>query len=366
MLRVMNAIGLACVLGLGQTTLAGPPAREQVVPFDISLVARPGDRQACGVFAVRPAAILNRPGTKAVCKLANTQIDTLTAALKPGGVGIHIEDVEQVMGRIYIQGENKSGKRSMMMSLNVLRTTRDIDWVKLRDACGPKMKQHVYKGETYVSYPMPGFLRGITGVNGNAYLWAADARTLIVDVEDTIKALIEEKAGRTKPPLPDYAAGWDVVSRGLFALALDNHRGRLLRKSATGAELKEALADSARPEYHVVRLFQNMSGMVIGFGGQDDFHLDLHTSAGSRAEAAKMAESCQALLKIGRKQLTHLQSKSAASEAGQGIILSCLKKVLSSAAVRQQGTVVTLHAEVATGFDTVLAKVVAGMLSDKE
>src|SRR5580700_4688659 len=114
----------------------------------------------------------------------------MSKAFKVGALGIHIEDIDQVMGRVYFGGENKPGKRSVMTSLNMVRTNKDMDWAKLRDLCGPIMKQHHWKGETYVSFPMPAILTGINGVKGDGFLWSRDARTLIFDSETAIKAQI--------------------------------------------------------------------------------------------------------------------------------------------------------------------------------
>ncbi len=162
-------------------------------------------------------------------------------------MGIHLEDVEQVMGRVYFGGEDQPGKRSLTVSMNVLRTNKDIDWEKLRDRCGPLMKQHQYKGETYVTFTMPPILRGMTGVKDGC-LWAADRRTLLINDESVIKAQIEAKISGKKPALPDYAAGWETVSRGLFALALNNRDRQLLKRIQTEAEMK-AFAAQASSRY---------------------------------------------------------------------------------------------------------------------
>ena len=48
---------------------------------------------------------------------------------------------------LLIGGENQPGKRTVMLSFNVLRTTHDVDWAKLRDRCGKLMQQREYRGE---------------------------------------------------------------------------------------------------------------------------------------------------------------------------------------------------------------------------
>jgi beta-lactamase regulating signal transducer with metallopeptidase domain len=339
--------------------LAAPPAGKArpaaVAPFDLSLVGGTDDKEVAGVFGIRPAALLKRPGMKPMRRLLNDEIDTFTKPLKLGGVGIHVEDVEQVMGRVYIKGENKTGKRSVMFGLNVLRTTRDMDWAKLRDQCGRKMKQHRWKGETYISFPMVPFFRGITGRKGDGYFWAADARTLILDSEDVIKAQIEARAGGPKPAAPVYAAGWDRVSRGLLALALNNRGRRLVNRSVTAAEMKEALADPTKPEYHFARFFRKMSAVVVGLAGGDDFRFDLWASADAPGAAAAMARNCEDCVAAIRKAVGQEKTRAAASERGGAAALDFVRRVLDCAAVRRDGAVVTVHADVASGFNALLS-----------
>jgi hypothetical protein len=363
--RLMIALFLA--LTLTASALRGPvqegragvpdgaakPAEEKVAPFDLALLAQ-GDDQACGVYAVRPAAILNRPGMALMRTLCNDQIDATTAALKTGGVGIHIEDVEQVMGRVYIRGENKPGKRMVLFSLNVLRTTRDVDWAKLRDQCGPKMKLHRWQGETYASCPMTGLLKVITGTREDGYLWAPDVRTLVFDSERAIKALIEAKAAGSRPADPGYTAGWDLVSRGLFAVALDNRGRRLVKRTMTDEEMKAALADPKKAEYHLVGCYRDVSGMVLGCADGDDFRFDLRASAETPEDAAAVARHCEALLADARKKV--VQAKTDAAIPEQGVVaLGFVIEILDRAVVRRDGTVVTVHAGVASGLDAHLA-----------
>jgi beta-lactamase regulating signal transducer with metallopeptidase domain len=338
--------------------LAGTPddktaaVPEVVVPFDLSLVCNSGDTEADGVYGVRVAAIMKRPGAEPMLKLLNTQIDKMTAAFKAGGIGIHVEDIEQVMGRVQFGGENKPMKRQLMLSLNMLRTTRDMDWVKLRDQCGPIMKQHQWKGETYVSFPMPPNLVAISGVKGDANLWSRDARTLIFDSESAIKAQIEAKVNRVKLAAPDYAAGWDSVSRGIFAFALNNSGRRIIDRTITEAELKAYLADSGKAECHAARFCQNASHIVVGVAGNDDFRFDLRASNDTPNAAAELAKSCKAFLAATQEVKN---ATGAAADDEDVALLSFSRKLAESAVVRRDGTVVTVHAEAASGFNALMA-----------
>jgi hypothetical protein len=341
------------------------PAAEEVTPFDLSLVEpADSDKNVGGIFGVRPAALLKRPGTEAMLRLINTQIDALTALLQPGDERIHVEDVEQVMGRISLFGENQTGKRSLGMSLQVLRTTRDVDWVKLRDRCGSKMKQHHWRGETYVSFSMPELLVAFADRPGDCYLWGADARTLIWASEEWIKGLIDGKADGVKRAIPDYAAGWDRVSRSLVAVALDNRGGRLLNRTVTEAELKEALADPKTPEYHLAGFYKNVAVAVAGCAGNDDFRFDLRASADTAEAAAQLVRNSEGFLGamkgMGREKPA-TEAPANAEAAG----LDFIRKVAEHASVRREGSVVTVHAEAASGFNQLLSIMAKEMVDKK-
>jgi hypothetical protein len=251
------------------------------------------------------------------------------------------------------------------MSLNVLRTTRDVDWVKFRDQCGPKMKQHRWRGETYVSFAMPAFLRGLTDGKGECYLWGADARTLVCASEEWIKGLIDRKAGLPKPAVPDYAAGWDLVSRGLFAVALDNRGGRLFNRSMTEAELEEALADPTTPEYHLARCYRNVSVVVAGCAGNDDFRFALRAQADTAEAAAELVRNGEGFLAAAKKRADQEKTSTEAPDNAEAAALDFFRGALGRAAVHGEGLVVTVHAEAGSGFNRLLS-IVAKELVDKK
>jgi beta-lactamase regulating signal transducer with metallopeptidase domain len=369
------AVGLLLLLTLTASALRGPVrealagAQEsaggatEVVPFDPSLVYR-SDKKTDGFFAARPAALLKRPGAESMVTLINAEIDAMTAGIKAGGLGIHVEDVEQVMGRVMFGGENKPGKRTLMSSLNMIRTVRDMDWVKLRDLCGPKLKQHQYRGETYVSFQMPEILMGLSDVRGDGFLWAADARTLIFDIEDAIKEQIDAKLSGKKQALPAYAAGWDAVSRGLFAIALDNRGGRIVERCVTEAEMKEFLADETKAECHVARFCKRVSHVVVGFGGADDFRFDLRAAADTPEAGIELARNVEAFLAAVKRDKAEVVK--AGAEGSGETILRFLCDIADRATVRRDGAMVSVHSEVARGFNAVISSYATDLGEDKK
>jgi hypothetical protein len=375
--RVTIAVFLA--LALPATGMRGPawqmfaaapvatekPAAAEGAPFDLSLVLGQ-DKEADGVYGIRPAALLNRPALEPVRKSLNKWIDRFTRELRKGGVGIHVEDVEQLMGRVYFKGENKVGKRSLLMSINVLRTNKGMDWARLREECGTKIEKYQWKGDTYISIHMLSALISLTGATDDVYLWAADARTLVLHDEDTIKNLIEAKLAGKKPAAPDYAASWDRVSRHLLAVALDNRGGRLVKRTVTEAEANESLSDPKKAEYYLARFYQKASRVVAGFAGNDNFLFDVHATADTPADAAALVEYCKGVLATSKSLTEEEKTKTETSDGLTVANLAFLRRVLARASVRVEGTGVTVHGDVETGLNAVLAQYAREMARAKK
>src|SRR5262249_49791935 len=154
----------------------------------------------------------------------------------------------------------------------------------------------------------------------------------------------------TKRAVPDYAAGWELVSRDLFAIALDNRGGRLLNRTVTEAELKEALADPKTPEYHLAGFYKNAATVVAGCAGNDDFRFDLRASADPAEAAAQQARNSEGFLGA-MKGIVREKPTTEAPTNAEGAGLDFLCKVVEHASVRREGSVVAVHAEAASGFN---------------
>lgn len=363
--------------GSVREALAGPPvetakaAQQEVAAFDISLVAGLEEKDVDGVFGIRPAAILKRPTTESLLPAINAQINSFAPEIKKSGLDIRVEDVEQVMGRIYFGGENQPGKRSLMASLTVLRMNRDIDWEKLREQCGPKMKQHQYKGQTYVELAISPSLKGLIGFE-DIFLWASDRRTLVFDDESHIKTLIDARVSGKKPPVPEYAAGWAATtSHALLAVAINNRDHQLVDRTVTKEELKTALADPTSPEFHLARMYQKVSGVLISIAGDDDLRIDVSVSAATPADAADLVKECEGLVTAAKKSLAAMKSDASTAKAaaddplGEELFDNVVNKLVDAAVVCREGKVVTIHAEMASGFNQVLSRYVTSFRAEK-
>jgi hypothetical protein len=353
-------VGLALSLTLGVSALRGSAPKAptatpgdsvqqkvaSVRPFDLSLLPPCAEGEVDVIYALRPSAILNRPGMALVRKYFNAQVDDLARPLTREGFSIHCEDVEQVLGRVQFGGENKPGGRAVFLTVKVVRTTRDIDWAKLREQVLPDSKLHQWKGETYVRIPMPPGFIALVGVK-EACFWAPDARTLVFDREDAIKALIEARTGGKPITPPAYAPSWGQVSKGLLAMGLDIRGQRLLNRILTEEERK-ALANPKAPEHEFLRLAENASHVVMGFAGQDDLQWDLWVSADTLAQAEAVTRACEGIVAAARKEL--------AGSHGEGDFTWWVNEMLKQVTIRRQAQVAILHAEIANGLSALLAE----------
>jgi beta-lactamase regulating signal transducer with metallopeptidase domain len=372
------AITLSLFRGSLDQTLAEAPrnaARKAVaetVPFDLSLLGLDDDKNAVGAYGFRPAAVFHRPSTEPWCREMNRFIDEVGEPLDPrvvdeygkpldlGRFGIHVEDVEQVMGRVYVRGKNKPRERELMFSVNVLGMTRDMDWANLRDRGGAKLRQHSWKGQAYVSLALPpAFNQFASGGKGDGYFWAPDARTLIFDTEDNIKRLIEAKISNRKPATPGFAAGWDRFSRGLFVVALDQTSPWLQKISLlTEADIKEEKPGT--PEYDLMRselgFVKNVSEVVIGCAGDDDLEIGLWARTITTKRAAALTRYCERAIAAGKSIVAAERSKDPASKNTDAIALAFVQNLLTAAVVHHEGNVVTVHTSVASGFNALLSQ----------
>jgi beta-lactamase regulating signal transducer with metallopeptidase domain len=349
------AVGLCLCLTLAVSALragveekaseAAAAAQSQpVVPFDVSLVLAGADKDTAGIYAIRPAALFSRASLAPLRQSLNAQHAAFSERLHLGKSIFQIEDIDQVIGRISFQGEkNKPGKRNVVCSFNMVRMTRDIDWARLREQYHAKTREHHWKGETYVRISLPPVIQALLGpASADVYFWAVDARTLLCDTERNIKALIEAKSSGRKSAPPAFAAGWSRMNKGLLTLALDCRGERLL------AWLREEDEPGATPDpkdQYLEDFCKNASHVVVGFAGADDLQGDLWACAASPARAEAMARSCRELKAALGKEF--LESKIPPSDP--------LQVMLRRSTVQRDGSIVTVHTSLPSGFNELLA-----------
>jgi hypothetical protein len=233
-------------------------------PFDLSWF--PTD--AMGVLAVRPAAVLKRPGMVPLTKELNEEITREFKELGMSkGLGLPLENLDQVLARFQVLHEvdTKDGKKeNLVAGLYMLRTVHAFNWKGLLQSNPPELAAISYRGKVYYK-PVAGALPGVAHNPVVPYLgkdmcyFIADARTLIVDTEANLRRLI--KRGPAGPPDWVWAEGWAKVDRGLLAVTLDCRR---------------LLSDDARAEGHKTpeqAIPLNIEQAVWGIDGLDDFRM---------------------------------------------------------------------------------------------
>jgi hypothetical protein len=251
-----------------------------------------------------------------------------------------------------------------------------MDWVKLGDRIGAKLKQHHWKGQTYASLGLhPALMQFASGMlgKGDACFWAPDARTLIFDVEENIKRLIEARVSNRKPVPPSFAAGWDRLSRGLFVVALDQNSPWLTKVALlTRSDIKEGLkeTEAGTAEYDLLsdalHFSKNVSQVVVGCAGGDDFQIDLWASGDSPARAERITRSCKGALAAAKRLVAAEQADQPDAKTADAALLRFIETLLNRATIRREGNVVTVHTEVVSGFDALLSLYARGGHNDDE
>jgi hypothetical protein len=235
-------------------------------PFDLSWF--PTD--ALGVLAVRPAAVLKRPGMERLTDELNQQITSECKKLgMNNGLGLPLEDLDQVVGKFQTlhQVDTKDGKKEALVAgLYMLRTAKDFDWKSLLQSNSPELAATQYRGKVYyksIGVALPGIVRNrmLPYLGKDMCYFIPNARTLIVDTEANLRRLIK----RGPAGLPDcvWAEGWAKVERGLVAVALDCRNGRLLSDEAT----------AERPQSRELEILLDIEQAVWGIDGLDDFQM---------------------------------------------------------------------------------------------
>jgi beta-lactamase regulating signal transducer with metallopeptidase domain len=300
--RILSGLFLL-TLAVGVSALRGPvrgaaalalPANEApsgpatTSAFDLTYV--PED--ANGLVAIRPAALFRRQGMAAYSALLNQMLVPVIAKVaKQEGIDLTqaglvlppIESIDQITVGVYLtRTEDKKGPpRRVGFSGFMVRTSEPFDWANLLRASKAKLTEVRHKDQVY-------------------YTWASDAigpapgNGPIVQFPDNRTIVFEERGAfidrcnRTHGFASAFARGkaWDRVSRGLFAVALDNRDGQLAR------ELK-----NDEPEVvDISSLFQHAEVWTLGIDDADTIALKAIATCRDAESVAKTARATEALL----------------------------------------------------------------------
>ena len=258
-----------------EVTLRAPIDPAVVPPFEVRYV--PEGR--LGVYAIRPSAILRRPGMGALSPLIREMMsddfglvaDNLKVdRSRPGFVKLLPEDIESIVGTFDInarQAPKLKERERKLYALDLgdaggltIRTVAPFDWlaflrqwkVDLEEIREPKGVYHkIRRSSTLASDVQVGISLPDVGV------YMPDDRTLVYENEAWIKQLI----AREVPSAPGYLRGaeWDRVGGDLFALAMDNHDDEIAKRMTLG-----------RPDdVPVLAFFKGVERIVLGLADSD-------------------------------------------------------------------------------------------------
>lgn len=279
--------------------VAGPvvPAKfvesKEKPPLDVSFVLPTSQEGEVGVFAVRLGELLRTPGLE---KTVGSYSEFLAAAFDGKKPLFDLADIEQISGRVALAHHPKQPRpnRSLMLSLSMVRMTKDFDWAKQLQAWTTDWREHTYGGaklySTKVAIPLLGL------VDQTTWFYLPDGRTVVIESEENIKKLIDAKG---KPAAAPWADDWKSVSGGTFAMVLPDVKGKLGKLSPD--ESKDELTAQVVKSLGIITGKTNRASVGVDVG--TGCSITIRLACGSAADAEEVDAGCQALGKLTKGAL---------------------------------------------------------------
>ncbi len=308
-------------LGLRGTTpesLAGPiiPAKfiekKERPPLDSSFVIPSNNENDVGVFAIRVGELCRMPGMD---KMAEAYTAMLPQFVGDKKVNFALTDIEQIAGRVSLTYDPKkpAPNHSLSMSLTSIRMAKEFDWPKQLQQWCTEWKEHAHAGTTYYSgkatIPALGF-KDVT-----VWFYVPDSRSAVLESEENIKKLIDQKG---KPVAPPWADDWKAVDGGTLAMVLPDTKRKLLEKlivdAKSGAVEKAALSTMAS-------ICKKSSRAAVGADLGTGLSLRIRMVCANGMDAADVDAGCQALIKLARSAVDS-DMKTLSAELVRGVEFS--------------------------------------------
>jgi beta-lactamase regulating signal transducer with metallopeptidase domain len=330
---VTVALLAAAALGLHGSkpqALAGPVVPAKFVeakakpPLDASLVIPTADADEVGVFAMRLGELLRTPGLE---KAAGSYTGLMAAALGGKKPLFELTDVEQVSGRVTIRHDPKQPKpnRSLMLSLSMVRMSKDFDWAKQLQAWTTNWREYAYGGSKMYSAKLTIPLLGF--VDQTAWFYMPDGRTVVLESQENIKKLID---ARDKPAAPAWADDWKTVQNGTFAMVFPDVKGKLANKVPTD-EAEDEVSRQVLKAVAVVAGKANRAsvGIEVGTGCS----ITVRLACASATDAADVDVGCQALAKLAEAAVAGQEPTEPLEKAGHRFTAMLVRGIEFSQAV---------------------------------
>ncbi len=251
-------------------------------PFNLTYVS---DTKAQGVYGIRPAAIFGRPGMKKYVESVDGAFAELFKQTTPKAPPpLTAAEIEEIVGLVFIRTDKtkEEGQSSLQMSLNVIRTVKEIDWKKRLVPFFPNAKEIAHNGKTYykLSLREAPFVLAFAqppDLGGDIACYFPDKRTLVLDSEANVRRRLSGE--KVVAPARPWAADWKAVERGLFAVAFD-------------ASDKKWLHDRKQPETAMpaalVAAVEGTTSLVCGLSDEQGLRLTAVARCNSGAEGEKV------------------------------------------------------------------------------
>jgi hypothetical protein len=311
-------------------------------PFDLRYVSDETE----GMIAFRPAATFRRSGmpvtafTALISDISGVEASDLAKQLKidpsaPGRLRLGFDNIDWVITNLHFgPGGNHPGKQEMHrfeLHHPTVRTTRPFDWLRFLREWRLDFSEAHEGGQKY--FKVTGILKSLLGQNPCVYL--PDDRTIVFDEEARIQKMLR----REKPVVPAYLAGkdWEPFSRGILAVAINNHDGEFTKSY-----------DLGRPDDAVVlSLLKGVDRWMLGVDDADE--IVLHASAVCRDDTNRIiTRSVESLMKMARDALKDAETKQPSSESAERAARMA-KNFLTNLHVGLDGHAVELRSD---GFGT--------------
>lgn len=297
--------------------------------FDLSYIPE----SAQGFAAIRPAALLRRTGMSRFGWMLNAGCaDVLAPIAKAAGVKLaepnkgplRVEMIEQASCSIEVQtlDVKKGPKHRLITHMLMARTTEPFDWLKLAREWKLEPTEARLGDKTY--YKIQAKWVTILGPGTGAF-FCPDDRTVVFDDEQIILKILGRDKTFSSPYIKDN--GWEQVSRGLFAVALDNRNGKW--------------TDSL-DQVHNMHLLRDANFWCGGVADSDEIVLQAIATCKHGAGAGATAGAVSALIEIERKDELKVPD-GPKSDLAFKLFTGLLKNVK----VEHIGKTVTVHSSVA-------------------
>ncbi|MHC5542334.1 hypothetical protein ACYOEI_29270, partial [Singulisphaera rosea] len=311
-----------------KTPPAGGAAVPEVPAYNLAYIPE----KAMGFFAIHPAALFQRAGTKD----PRDQLDALLAKAFPD-CGLTPESIEQMTVGVFITPrDRKTGKQGRFMMTGIMvRSVSDVDWKARFDALAKVFGstdagfvESRFEGKVYFH------AKKLVQLGPDPCLYFPDARTVVLDDESGVRRYIQRGDGDR----PDYTRGddWRKAERGLCAVVLNNRdQGWLLEEDPEEPAGREA-AD----------VLKNANRWILALDGTDTIKLEATADCDADVNGRRIVRAAEALL--GRAK-TALDGKIKASDGKPSdvarLALEVAKRQLRACRVHQVGTAVTVRVE---------------------